>query len=402
MNEIRAIIHAFDEAHGAACALATVVSVEGSAYRRPGARMLVPASGAAAGMISAGCLENDVVAHARQVIETGAVKLVEYDTTSTSDEMAWGLGLGCNGVVRVLIEPLLPGSSHLAALRESLAAQANGVIATVFQHPPSDAAPVVIGSRCFIDEYGNVHCDINDAELAASIADDAQTARRHETSSVRVYQTPGGTAKVFIEIVAPPVPLVVFGAGNDAVPVIDLAHGLGWRTEIVDPQARELTHARFPQAEKVTLARPATIAQEVTLTPRTLTLLMTHNYDHDRELLEFLLLSPVRHISVLGPRKRTERMLGELVDAGYTLRDDDHARLFAPAGLDIGAHGPQEIALAVIAEMRAVLAARKGGSLRLRRTGIHDTQTILRLAPARHVDAAQVTVQRDRHSQQRQ
>src|SRR5919106_73908 len=141
MNEVQAIIEAFDEsqARGERCALATVVSVEGSAYRRPGARMLVRESGASVGTISAGCLESDVIEHAQQVITTNRTKLVEYDTTSTSDEIIWGLGLGCNGIVRVLIEPLVPQSTYIVALRRSIASQST--IATVFHHSSSRATP---------------------------------------------------------------------------------------------------------------------------------------------------------------------------------------------------------------------------------------------------------------------
>lgn len=146
MNEVQAIIEAFDEAQqkGDASALATVVSVEGSAYRHPGARMLVTKSGASTGTLSAGCLESDVIEHAQRVIETNTAKLVEYDTTSTSDEIVWGLGLGCNGIVRVLVEPLAPQSSYLAALRRTLAAQSNIaplVVATVFHHSSLPSTP---------------------------------------------------------------------------------------------------------------------------------------------------------------------------------------------------------------------------------------------------------------------
>src|SRR5215207_8117013 len=139
MNEVRALVEAFDAANerGERCALATVVSVEGSSYRRPGARMLVREGGASTGTISAGCLESDVVEHARRVIRTGAAKLVEYDTASTGDEMAWGLGLGCNGVVRVLVEPLAPGAPYVEALRRSCEAHVGAspmTVATVYQH----------------------------------------------------------------------------------------------------------------------------------------------------------------------------------------------------------------------------------------------------------------------------
>src|SRR6476661_5613665 len=154
MNEMRALVEAFDAANlrGERCALATVVSVEGSSYRRPGARMLVRETGLHTGTISAGCLESDVVEHAKRVLQAGAAKLVEYNTATTSDEEAWGLGLGCNGIVRVLVEPLAAGSLYIEALRRSCEAPPDAAplsVATVYQHASST------GARLFIDEKGD-------------------------------------------------------------------------------------------------------------------------------------------------------------------------------------------------------------------------------------------------------
>jgi xanthine/CO dehydrogenase XdhC/CoxF family maturation factor len=218
------------------------------------------------------------------------------------------------------------------------------------------------------------------------IEHDARAALREETSVVRVYERDGDKTKVFIETIMPPIPLVVFGAGHDALPVIELARGLGWHTEVVDSQARAISRDRFAQADRVTLARPETISEHVRVTPRTLTLLMTHNYEHDQALLKFLLASPARYIGVMGPRKRTERMLQESAaggDPSFAFKDEDRARLYAPVGLDIGANTPMEIALSVIAEMRAVIAAREGGHLFRRRAPIHDGQGAMRSGTAR-------------------
>lgn len=305
MNEVRAIVEAFDASilRGERCALATLVSVDGSSYRRPGARMLVSETGASTGTISAGCLEADIVEHAKAVIARSATKLVEYNTAAATEEEAWSLGLGCNGVVRVLIEPVDAASVHLDNLRRSL------------------EAPVF---------------------LSVAYA--------------------GG---VFTETLLPPVPLVVFGAGQDVVPVVELAHRLGWHTEVVDPSARLASRSRFPLAGKVILTRPEQVAAHVRLTQRTMALLMSHNYSHDLALLKFVLDSPAAYIGVMGPRHRTERMLRELGAA------DDPERLHAPVGLDIGANSPAEIAVSIIAEIRAVLDGRSGGMLRDRDGGIH-------------------------------
>lgn len=362
MNETRALIEMFDAANarGERCALATVVSVEGSSYRRPGARMLVCQGGTSVGTtstgtISAGCLESDVIEHAKRVMWTGEAKLVEYDTASTSDEMAWGLGLGCGGIVRVLVEPLAPGSLYVEALRRSRAAPLS--VATVYQCTPSGLAPA--GARLVIDEEGNVSHEKLSDEMAAMLESEVRAPSRGGTAAI----------KIFIETLLPPVPLVVFGAGHDALPIVELARGLGWRTEVVDPQARPASRSRFAMADRVTLSRPEEVGRHVTITPRTMTLLMSHNYVHDVAVLRFLLASPARYIGVMGPRQRTERMLREL--AANEAHRLQFARLHSPAGLDIGANGPTEIALSIVAEMRAVLEGRCGGMLRERQGSIH-------------------------------
>ncbi len=399
MNEVRSLIEAFDEASasGVRCALATLVSVEGSSYRRPGARMLVREGGASTGTISAGCLEGDVVEHARRVIGTGRAVLVEYDTASTGEEMAWGLGRGWNGIVRVLVEPLAPESLYVAALRRSCATGADAAassVATVYQHTPSSSARacgrVEIGARLFVGEDGEVLCEKLAGGLASLIETDARASAREGSSGVRVYELDGGEVKVFFETLSPPVPLVVFGAGQDALPIVALARGLGWQVEVVDPQARAASRARFASADAVTLARPEEVAALVRVTPRTLALLMTHNYSHDLALLRFLLASPARYVGVMGPRKRTERMLSELAegDASFRLEEADRSRLYAPAGLDIGANAPAEIALSIVAEMRAVLEARRGGMLRERRGSIHGRSSDGEGVPVLETDAS--------------
>jgi len=304
------------------------------------------------GTISAGCLESDVIEHAKRVLQTGEAKLVEYNTASTNDEMVWGLGLGCNGTVRVLVEPLASGSLCMKALRRSQAASVS--VATVYQCTSSDLAR--IGARLVIHEEGNVSHENMSDKMAARLGNEVRAPSRGGMKSV----------KVFIETLLPPVPLVVFGAGHDALPIVELARGLGWQTEVVDPQARPASLSRFAVADRVTLSRPEDVEAQVRITPRTMALLMSHNYVQDLTLLRFLLASPARYIGVLGPRKRTERML-----KGLAMNEAGRARLHAPAGLDIGANGPAEIALSIVAEMRAVLDGRRGGMLRERQGSIH-------------------------------
>jgi xanthine dehydrogenase accessory factor len=381
MNETRAVVEAFDaaSARGERCALATVVDVEGSSYRRPGARMLVSATGATTGTISAGCLESDVVEHARDVMRTGAARLVEYDTAATSDDVAWELGLGCSGIVRVLVEPLAPRSLYMEALRRSCDAgpDASRTVATVYHcatTEPPDGAGISSGARLVVDGAGHVDHEKLSGEMVAMLEAHVRSMMRDGAVPVaRSCHLEGIAAKVFVETLLAPVSLLVFGAGHDALPVVELARGLGWRTEVVDPKAREASRARFAVADRVTLLRPGDIGGQVGITPRTVTLLMSHDYAHDAMSLGVLLASPARYIGVMGPRERTERMLKELAASGATslLDPTSLARLHAPAGLDIGANGPAEIALSIVAEMRALLDGRLGRPLRERAGPIH-------------------------------
>jgi xanthine/CO dehydrogenase XdhC/CoxF family maturation factor len=376
MNEIHELVEAFDvaKARSERCALATVVSVEGSAYRRPGAKMLVSETGASTGTISAGCLESDVIEQAKGLIRADRSKLIEYNTASTSEELAWGLGLGCGGIVRVLIEPMGDSSRYIEVLRRSLNVQSDAVpaiVATVYRSAlsglVSSPASLDVGSRLLIDEKGRVSKDKLNNRAAAILEPEVRSLIAGELPCTAGIEVHGLAAELFIEALLPPVSLVVFGAGPDALPVIELACELGWRTEVVDIQARPASLSRFAVADRVTLARPEDLRALVGITPRTITLLMSHNYSHDLEMLGFLLSSPARYIGVMGPRQRTERMLEEL-GASQATAD----RLHAPVGLDIGANGPREIALSIIAEMRAVLGGRGGGMLRERQGAIHD------------------------------
>ena len=381
MNEIRSLVHALDAAaaRGERCAMATVVDVEGSSYRAPGARMLVSEHGETTGTISAGCLESDVVEHAKAVMQTGVATLVEYDTHATSDDDPWGLGLGCGGVIRVLVEAVDAASPLVEALR-SCAAQLDATavtVATVYRRAPgpADGEAIPAGARVWIDDRGDVRHERLAERAAVTLAREvvaAPDARR--TPETRTVLLEGVAANVFVERLEPPVPLLVFGAGFDVLPVVELARGLGWWTEVVDPQARATSRVRFAAADRVTLARVEELGGQLTVTPRTMALLMSHSYAHDLAMLRRLLASAARYIGVMGPRHRTDRMLQELASGGDAelLADASLARLHAPVGLDIGASGPADIALSIVAEMRAVIDERRGGMLRERGGGIHE------------------------------
>jgi xanthine dehydrogenase accessory factor len=181
----------------------------------------------------------------------------------------------------------------------------------------------------------------------------------------------GGNIEVFIEIIEPQVPLVIFGAGDDVLPILPFARNLGWHTTVVDTRARPSSIDRFAAADAVLLCCPEEVSGNLALTERSAVVLMTHNYLHDLELLKLLLPRRVRYLGCLGPKRRTERLLLELSGGGVTAGDAYLRQVHAPAGLDIGAETPSEIAFSIIAEIKAVLRGREGGLLRNRKGSIH-------------------------------
>ncbi len=234
MTEIQSMIEAYRRAaeENVGAALATVVRVEGSAYRRPGARMLVTEDGRTTGVVSGGCLEGDVRGRAARVMRTGKTTLVRYDTT-TDEDVVWGLGLGCNGVVDVLIEPANERADHLVRFLEACSnSQERAACATTIR--AEGVADVALGSRVFLFPDGMVKADAGAPEYATltQIILDLRKAVRSATSFVALYE--GGNLEVFIEAVEPPVALIIFGAGADAVPLVTLAQRLGWLVTVVD------------------------------------------------------------------------------------------------------------------------------------------------------------------------
>jgi xanthine dehydrogenase accessory factor len=384
MNELQAIIRACKEALAArsGAALATVVGVEGSAYRRPGARMFVTGDGQTTGTISGGCLERDVALRAAQVIESKAAMTVEYDTRG-SEDIVWGLGMGCNGVVRVLIESLHAGSAGWRAMQfiaECLQERRSGLLATVISgraNPHERVAEasntIEVGERLLLDSELNVYgLSLKDGALSACIREDALEVLACGRPTLRSYEGCDWQAEIFFDVITPPRQLVICGAEHDALPLLSLARTIGWHVTVVDPRARRATQERFASADEVVLCRAEEIAAHVSLTENTAVIIMTHNYLSDVELLRVLLPSPVRYLGILGPKQRTLKLLEEIKDARLGFAGLECARLHSPIGMDIGAETPEEIAISIICEINAVYAARGGGFLRDRDAPIHD------------------------------
>lgn len=336
MKEVLDILQAI-RGHPSRAALATLVSVEGSSYRRAGARMLWRADGPRVGGISGGCLEEDLAGHCRAVAACGVPRVVAYDTRDEND-LVWGTGTGCSGVVRVLVEPVRGMPAALAFARDAWARREAAVLVTRFSAAGG-------GTVFALSEGGAVWERDRLPRGWRAAAGECLRAQKPATRKA------GHGVRLFFEYMPPPVSLVVFGGGDDTRPLVRMARALGWLAEAHD------AHARFPTAD----ARRAVIV-------------MTHCFARDAELLRLLLpgIGDFAYAGLLGPRARTEKLLRELEGTGVPVSRAARARLHAPVGLDLGGDTPETVALSVLAEIQSVLSGRKGGPLRKKKGAIHD------------------------------
>jgi xanthine/CO dehydrogenase XdhC/CoxF family maturation factor len=368
VSEITDVLGAIESlsAKGERMALATIVAVRGSTYRRPGARLLVPEEGAPIGNISGGCLEGDVADMARAVMDEGRARLAGWDLTA-DDDAVWGLGLGCNGAIEVFIEPAKQAAEVAGALRMALEEERPICLITVVVSDDDRVSPgarLVVGSDG--DATGTLGADELDVEATAA----GRELLAIERSEVRTFT---GGVRAFIEVLEPPLQLMICGAGHDAIPLVRAAAGIGWNPTVVDDRPAFLSHERFPEAASfVQVEAPEHVAKIAPVDGRTHVVVMTHNFLRDKEYLRSLLGSPASFIAMLGPAARTRRLLMELGDEGVEITDADRERIHAPAGLDLGAEGPEEIAQAIVAEIIAAKHGRAGGFLRERPGPIHD------------------------------
>ena len=369
MKELQEIATAWEAlcAEGREAVLATVVQVSGSTYRRPGARMLLAGEGRLAGSVSGGCLEGDLVKKAQWHTRSGAA-LVTYDSTD-EDDVVWGFGLGCNGVVQVLLERVSPEApGPLRLLQSVLQSRKPGVIATVIGGEDADR----VGQRLLLMPSGGRESTLSGDALPVQVEEDAQAVLAARRSRTEAYALPDGKSViVFLEVVLPPLPLVIFGANHDALPLVRLAKELGWHVTIADVRGAQPRPERFPGADRVLVGSAEALCREISWDVQTAAVVMTHNYPDDKRILQRLLATSVSYIGQLGPKARTERLLAEISDNGFVVTDADRLRLHGPVGLDLGADTPEQIALSIVAEVQAARTGRTGESLRDRREPLH-------------------------------
>ena len=371
MKELRDILAALAALRdrGEAAALATITSVRGSTYRREGARLLIRGDGTTVGSISGGCLEGDVAEAARDVLQTGQPRVLNYDLTA-DDDAVWGLGLGCNGMIEVFVEPVHAeeDAALVRQLQDTVDRRRTAALATVTASP---SAQIPLGRRLFVPEDGEVRGSLGDPSLdAAAVAASRRQVAAGKSAKVPMAM-PGGQGELFVEVMKPPLPLLVCGAGHDVLTLVRLAHEMGWWVMVSDSRPAYATRDRFPQADEVFLAQDRDVPEVARIDKHTFVVVMTHNFLHDQELLRGLLRTAARYIGLLGPRARTEKLFAELAKDGVALDDGQRARLYGPVGLDTGADSPEEIALSILAEILAVHNGRTATPLRDRHAPIH-------------------------------
>ncbi len=353
--------------------LATVVDVRGSSYRLPGAKMLILEKGETFGTVSGGCLEADVLERAKKVLQTGRPSLFTYDTTNDENSV-FSLNMGCRGVIRILLEPINNESVLMKTLQTANEQRTKQVVGTLISADSN--FDIQIGGRLFYSDVEQFKIEnlpdflIDTTELK----NDCQHFF-HETNQIshnKTYQTEQGTFEFFLGKINPPTSLLIFGAGVDAIPVSEIGKQLGWKVSVIDHRPAFLNAERFPAADDLILNHTEKLPLNIAFDNQAAAVIMTHNYERDRDVLANLLESNVFYIGALGPKRRAENLLNELTENGKNFSDAQLAKLFTPVGLDIGADTPEAIALSIAAEIQSVQANRAGGFLRLRQGGIYN------------------------------
>ncbi len=333
---------------GRASALAVVTRIRGSAYRRPGAKLLVEDTGAALGGISGGCLEEDVRQQGLVVLRSGRARLVHYDT-SDDETRVWGLGLGCDGEVDLVVLPISPATAlgPWTRVRELLDGDAPVVLAT-FAEDGAGGGVLATCAGSSIDGLG---------EPAAAI--EVEAAARGALERGRSGLQNVSQRRVFTDVLMPPPKLLVCGAGEDARPLVALAASVGFRVIVVDHRAAHLTTELLPEAQRLVLQRADDPGTNLPSDAETYAVVKTHSLKHDTAWVRRLIRSGARYVGILGPRARTRRILEEVGAGG-------DGRVFGPVGLDLGADGAEQVAVSVVAELLAVRAQREPVHLRER------------------------------------
>lgn len=333
---------------GAPLALATVYRTSGSTYSKPGAHMLIDADGVFRGMLSGGCLEGDLAIRAQQVIESGKPQRALYDLGA--DDELWGLGVGCDGAMHVLLQPLGQASGYepFATIMQVAHGSVAGALAIVVDSAVTDIAE---GTSALLsgDEKKAVGMPGALVDRLQPLLVERQASPGAVLHEVDIH---GETIGVFVTTLLPLPRLLVLGAGLDAEPVVRFAAELGWRATVVDHRPAYVGSNDFAHAETTVCCDVDEVGSRLDLDTFDLAIVMSHHLASDRGYLRELAASRIGYIGLLGPPARRERLMSELGEQAVALA----GRLHGPAGLDLGGRGPAAIALAIVAEMQQSLA----------------------------------------------
>jgi len=324
--------------------MATVVDVDGSAYRRPGAHMLLTEDELHAGSISAGCLENDIVARSEDLFSNQKSVLLQYD----SNEF-FGLNYGCDGTILVLVEPLTEsGISFPNAVKYANAESKTLVMATVFDSIDAE----LVGCKISFSDDQVIQSELSPEleRLVASKLPEVRSANRNQTIDFEELKV-----RVFFETVKPNLRLIVFGAGDDVIPVVEMARSIGFDVHVIDTRRSYLDR----QAERATIHQfgESSFADSnlFDAPERTAAVVMSHNFELDKRFVDFVLKQEFAYVGLMGSRKRTKKLLEELLETKTDLAkksfEEGMARIHYPIGLDLGAESPEEIALSICGEV---------------------------------------------------
>ena len=326
--------------------IATIVSTLGSTYRKAGAQMLIAADGAVAGLLSGGCLEGDLAAHAATVLEDGRPKIVEYDTRG-SDDLIWGIGLGCEGAMRILLTRLSVDNDYepFAYLQRCRDAHHTGSFAFAIEtRNPQYALGSTYQGRA--------------PALPREVLDLLKSESAFPGTIARSSVVSAADATFLVIPVELPIRLLVLGAGPDALPLVEIASLLSWDITVLDHRPAYAVSTRFPRARTVSCQPVSAASAVIADQPFDAAVVMSHHLPSDAAYLAALAASTIRYVGLLGPAPRRHRLLSDI----GTLSAKLASRLYGPVGLDIGASTPETIALAIVSEVQAVLAGRHGGS----------------------------------------
>lgn len=357
-NKINQLIGAYRQLHQQPedSVLATIIETFGSTYQKAGARMLITKQGELSGLLGGGCFERDLVEQAGSVFETGIAKTVFYDMRSP-DDVIWGLGLGCNGAVRVFLQLLKAADdfSPLNSIAETAADNFEGVLITVFESAHADYPA---GSSHFLPVSSAGNRDLI-ATAPFPFMTSALQIVLQQKPRIESHAIADQEVKVFYDLLQPPLHLLVLGAGADAIPLVQFAKALGWQVSVVDYRPGHIKPERFPQADRLLHIMPEDINANLDLDQFNALVVMTHNIEYDQRYLQTAVNCQIPFIGLLGPSHRKQRLLQSLGREGSRIAE----RVFGPVGLDIGAESPEEIALSIMAGIHAELNGRSGRAL---------------------------------------